>query len=104
MVGLAAVPVGCGGAWPDNEPSAPSEARGADGSWAGRRPRARQAAQPHSKTRRRPEHPWGPQQHRNSGGTPREQRRQVEAPAARQLRGLGAAGEAVRQVHRIGLR
>ena len=31
------------------------------------------------------------QQHWNSGGTPRKQRRQVDAPAVRQLRGLGAA-------------
>ena len=35
---------------------APSEARGADGSRAGRRPRAHQAARPHSKTLRRPPH------------------------------------------------
>ena len=43
-------------------------------------------------------------QRRHSPCAPRKQRRQVDAPAARQLRGLGAAGEAVRQVHRIGLR
>ena len=36
---------------------APSEARGADGSRAGRRPSARQGARPHSKVRRCPEHP-----------------------------------------------
>ena len=35
---------------------APSEARGADDSRAGRRPRAHQAARPHSKTLRRPPH------------------------------------------------
>ena len=35
---------------------------------------------------------------------PRKQRRQVDAPAARQLRGLGAAREAIRQVHGIRLR
>ena len=35
---------------------APSEARGADGSRAGRRPRAQPAARPHSRIRRRPEH------------------------------------------------
>ena len=41
---------------------APSEARGADGSRAGRRPRAHKAARPHSRIRRRPEHPWGHKQ------------------------------------------
>ena len=35
---------------------APSEARGADDSRAGRRPRAHQVARPHSRARRRPEH------------------------------------------------
>ena len=40
----------------------------------------------------------------NSGGMPRKQGRQVDAPAARQLRGLGAARESVCQVHGIGLR
>ena len=35
---------------------APSEAHGADGSRAGRRPRAHKAARPHSRARRRPEH------------------------------------------------
>ena len=95
--GLAAVPVGGGGAWlgfetahhhpaPQAPPvwrapegpegargpgcgargrrrglaglrdDAPSEARGADGSRAGRRPRAHKAARPHSRIRRRPEH------------------------------------------------
>ena len=38
---------------------APSEARGADGSRAGRRPRAHQAARPHGRALRCPEHPWG---------------------------------------------
>ena len=38
---------------------APSEARGADGSRAGRRPRAQPAARPHSRIRRRPEHQRG---------------------------------------------
>ena len=37
---------------------APSEARGADGERAGRRPRAHQVARPHSRIRRCPEHPW----------------------------------------------
>ena len=93
--GLAAVPVGGGGAWPGFKPTrrathqrpgaagvegaggtggpgcgargrrrglaglradAPSEARCADGSRAGRRPRAHRAARPHSRARRRPEH------------------------------------------------
>ena len=38
---------------------APSEARGADGERAGRRPRAHQAARPNSRIRRRPEHQRG---------------------------------------------
>ena len=38
---------------------APSEARGADGSRAGRRPRAHKAARPHSRIRRRPKHQRG---------------------------------------------
>ena len=38
---------------------APSEARRADGSRAGRRPRAHQAARPHSRTLRRPKHQRG---------------------------------------------
>ena len=41
---------------------APSEARGADDSRAGRRPRAHKAARPHSRALRRPEHPWGTKQ------------------------------------------
>ena len=41
---------------------APSEARGADGSRAGRRPRAQPAARP-ARARRRPEHPWGHKPH-----------------------------------------
>ena len=67
-----------GGAWPGHTPAhqvppvwrapegpegtgglrddAPSEARGADGSRAGRRPRAHKAARPHSRGLRRPEH------------------------------------------------
>ena len=45
---------------------APSEARGADGSRAGRRPRAHQVARPHGWARRRPEHPWGHKQHKNA--------------------------------------
>ena len=38
---------------------APSEARGADGSRAGRRPRAHKAARPHRRALRRPEHQRG---------------------------------------------
>ena len=41
---------------------APSEARGADGSRAGRRPRAQPAARP-KQTTRRPEHRWRHKQH-----------------------------------------
>ena len=40
---------------------APSEARGADDSRAGRRPRAQPAARP-DRARQRPEHPWGHKQ------------------------------------------
>ena len=43
---------------------APSEARSADGSRAGRRPRAHQAARPRGRARRRPEHQRRHQQHR----------------------------------------
>ena len=55
--GLAAAPVGGGGAWPGFEidHSEPSGSRVAI-SRAGRRPRAHQAARPHSRIRRRPEH------------------------------------------------
>ena len=50
---------GAGGRWQGLaglRDDAPSEARGADGSRAGRRPPAHKAARPHSKVRRRPEH------------------------------------------------
>ena len=50
---------GTGGRWrglAGLRDDAPSEARGADGSRAGRRPRAHRAARPHSRIRRRPEH------------------------------------------------
>ena len=49
---------------------APSEARGADGSRAGRRPRAHRAARPTGQHVRRPEHPWGHKQHHQLGGPP----------------------------------
>ena len=66
--GLAAVPVGGGGAWPGFEPTrraklaarTVSEARGADGERAGRRPRAHRAARPDS-TPATPGSPVGPQ-------------------------------------------
>ena len=59
----AAAAVGCGRARRRQglaglRDDAPSEARGADGSRAGRRPRARKAARP-KQTARRPQHPWG---------------------------------------------
>ena len=41
---------------------APSEARGADDSRAGRRPQAHQAARPTGQHARRPEHPWAHKQ------------------------------------------
>ena len=47
---------------------APSEARGADGERAGRRPRAHQAARPHSRIRRRPEHQRGHKHRHNKAG------------------------------------
>ena len=51
--GLAAVPVGVGGAWPDNEPTrrAKLAARTARG-----RAAAHGAARPHGRAIRRPEH------------------------------------------------
>ena len=78
--------------------------------WAGRRPPARQAAR-HAKqpgptarcdgarsTR-------GTTHHRRQSARIRsQQRRQVDAPAARELGCLGAAREAVRQIHRVRLR
>ena len=78
--------------------------------WAGRRPPARQAAR-HAKqpgptarcdgarsTR-------GIAHHRRQSARIRsQQRRQVDAPAARELGCLGAAREAVRQIHRVRLR
>ena len=47
------------------------KARSADGSRAGRRPRAHKAAQPHSRARRRPEHPWDHKQHEKTGAATR---------------------------------
>ena len=67
---LAAVPVGGGGAWPGFETTrraklaAPSEARGADGSRAGRRPRAQPAARPTGQHVRR--HKQHNNRHRNT--------------------------------------
>ena len=77
--GLAAVLVGGGGAWlrcpwavagpgRASRRRAEPKARGADGSRAGRRPRARQAARPHNRVPHRPEHQRRHQHRRNTGG------------------------------------
>ena len=78
--------------------------------WAGRRPPARQAAR-HAKqsgpTVRRDgaRSTRGTTHHRRQSARIRsQQRRQVDAPAARELGCLGAAREAVRQIHRVRLR
>ena len=55
-------PEGTGGLRVD----APSEARGADGSRAGRRPPAHTAARPAEQNARRPEHPWGHKQRKRA--------------------------------------
>ena len=106
---------GAGGRWQGLaglRDDAPSEARGADGSRAGRRPPACQAARPDSPARQP-----GPtarcdgarstrgttHRRRQSARIPSQQRRQVDAPAARELGCLGAAREAVRQIHRVRL-
>ena len=169
---------GAGGRWQGLaglRDDAPSEARGADSSRAGRRPPACQAARPHStaprqgatvpgapaalqailrgaaarrhakqpgptarphgKVRRCPERQRRCKQYcgraaarrhakqpsptarcdgarstrgtahhrRQSARIPSQQRRQVDAPAARELGCLGAAREAVRQIHRVRL-
>ena len=129
---------GAGGRWQGLaglRDDVPSEARGADGSRAGRRPPAHKAARPHGKVRRCPEHQQRRKQRcgratarrhakqpgptarcdgarstrgtthhrRQSARIPSQQRRQVDAPAARELGCLGAAREAVRQIHRVRL-
>ena len=129
---------GAGGRWQGLaglRDDAPSEARGADGSRAGRRPPAHKAARPHGKVRRCPEHQQRRKQRcgraaarrhakqpgptvrcdgarstrgtthhrRQSARIPSQQRRQVDAPAACELGCLGAAREAVRQIHRVRL-
>ena len=84
--------------------------------WAGRRPPARQAAR-HAKQPGTPSSPAptarcdgarstrGTTHHRRQSARIRsQQRRQVDAPAARELGCLGAAREAVRQIHRVRLR
>ena len=104
MRGLAAVPVGGGRAW-----------RGVGtmrrAKLAARTARGRAAARRHAKqpgptvrcdgarsTRGTTHH------RRQSARIPSQQRRQVDAPAARELGCLGAAREAVRQIHRVRLR
>ena len=78
--------------------------------WAGRRPPARQAArhakQPGPTVRRDGARSTrGTTHHRRQSARIRsQQRRQVDAPAARELGCLGAAREAVRQIHRVRLR
>ena len=60
---------GAGGRWrglAGLRDDAPSEARGADGSRAGRRPRAHKAARPHSRALPRPEHQRGHKQQATS--------------------------------------
>ena len=56
--GLAAVPVGGGGAWPGFEATRRAAGSRVAISRAGRRPPAHTAAGPHSRGLRRPEHPW----------------------------------------------
>ena len=103
MRGLAAVPVGGGRAWPDNEPTRRAKL-------AARTARGRTAARRHAKqpgptarcdgarsTRGTTHH------RRQSARITSQQRRQVDAPAARELGCLGAAREAVRQIHRVRL-
>ena len=84
--GLAAVPVGGGRAWPDNEPTpnhtsahqAPlvwrvPEGPEGQGGLRDRPLRAKLACGDLAggRARRRPEHPWGHQQHKPTGGAPR---------------------------------
>ena len=57
---------------------APSEARSADGSRAGRRRRAHRAARSRGRDLRRPEHPWG---HKQPGST-QQRARSAAAPRA----------------------
>ena len=107
--GLAAVPVGGGGAWPGFEATRRAElaARTARGRAAAHRhtkqpgPTARYDGAPNRSSARSTR---GAPQRRQSVSVPRKQRRQVDAPAARQLCGLGSAREAVRQVHGVRLR
>ena len=98
-----AVPVGGGRAWPGFETTRRAKL-------AARTARGRAAAHRHTKqpgptarcdgarsTRGTTHH------RRQSARIPSQQRRQVDAPAARELGCLGAAREAVRQIHRVRL-
>ena len=69
LVGLAAVPVGGGGAWPGFEATRRAAGSRVAISRAGRRPPAHTAAGPHSRGLRRPEHPWGAQSSPAQQGT-----------------------------------
>ena len=77
--GLAAVPVGGGGAWPGFEAT-----RRAEGSWRGRRaggppPTGAHSSQEHPwGTRSSPEHPWGT--HSSLAPRAREKQQGPEAP------------------------
>ena len=78
-MGLAAVPVGGGGAWPGFEAT-----RRAEGSWRGRRaggppPTGAHSSQEHPwGTRSSPEHPWGA--HSSPAPRAREKQQGPEAP------------------------
>ena len=71
------MPVGGGRGLAGLRDDAPSEARGADGSRAGRRPRAHQAARPRGRTRRRPEHQ---RRHKQQNSKARVSEGQAAAP------------------------
>ena len=88
-------------AWPGRTTSrrGKPKARGADDSRAGRRPPVHTVAGPMA-----PGTPVAPHSNTGDGPPPVGTQSQVDAPAARQLGGLGTAGEAVRQVHGVRLR
>ena len=121
------MPVGGGRAWPGFETTrrAKLAARTASGRAAARR-HAKQAGTPSSPARQAARHAKQPgtpsspaptarcdgarstrgttHHRRQSARIRSQQRRQVDAPAARELGCLGAAREAVRQIHRVRLR